>query len=113
MPPMKLSHFIEPVALAIDLVGAGIMLFGFGKSLWTYLKLEVQVAKSGGFFSQSKSLRQQLGVYLLLGFEFMIVSDVLKTMLEVEMELLIQLGLIVAIRTVIGFFLGQELKELD
>ncbi len=42
----------------------------------------------------------------------MIISDIINSVVHHEMNDLINLGTIVLIRTVIGYFLGIELKEL-
>ena len=55
----------------------------------------------------------ELGGYLLAALEFMIVSDILHTVITRELEDLLFLGLLVVIRTAISFFLGLELKEVE
>lgn len=56
-------------------------------------------------------LRQELGAYILLGLEFMIAGDIIHTVVRPNKEALILLGSIVAIRTVISFFLNKELAD--
>ena len=56
-------------------------------------------------------LRQELGAYILLGLEFMIAGDIIHTVVRPNKESLILLGSIVAIRTVISFFLNKELAD--
>lgn len=51
--------------------------------------------------------------YLLLGLEFLIASDILKTVLEPTMNELIILGGIVVVRTILSVFLNKEIKELE
>ena len=51
--------------------------------------------------------------YLLLGLEFLIASDILKTVLEPTLNELAILGGIVVLRTVLSVFLNKEIKELD
>ena len=53
------------------------------------------------------------GTYLLLGLEFLIASDILKTVLEPTLNELAILGGIVVLRTVLSVFLNKEIKELE
>ena len=57
-------------------------------------------------------IRCQLGTYLLLGLEFMIASDIIHSFISRSPDDLLFLGLIVVIRTAIGFFLGKEMEEV-
>ena len=52
----------------------------------------------------------QFGSYLLLGLEFMIAADIIYTIAKPNTEGLITLGSIVAIRTVISYFLNKEIE---
>ena len=60
-----------------------------------------------------RKLRAVFGTYLLLGLEFLIASDILKTVLEPTMNELIILGGIVVVRTILSVFLNKEIKELE
>ena len=60
-----------------------------------------------------RKLRAVFGTYLLLGLEFLIASDILKTVLEPTMNELIILGGIVVVRTILSVFLNKEIKELQ
>ncbi|MBR9825279.1 MAG: DUF1622 domain-containing protein [Alphaproteobacteria bacterium] len=46
-----------------------------------------------------------------MGIEFMIASDIIHTVISRELEDLIFVAALVAIRTAISFFLGKELAE--
>ena len=60
-----------------------------------------------------RRLRATFGTYLLLGLEFLIASDILKTVLEPTLNELAILGGIVVLRTVLSVFLNKEIKELE
>ena len=49
--------------------------------------------------------------YLLLGLEFSVAADIIETFLAPSNEALIQLGVLILIRTVIGYFVGRERAE--
>ncbi len=50
---------------------------------------------------------------IVLGLEFFIAADLIKSILEPTLNDLIILAVIVAIRTVVGYSLNAELKELS
>ena len=60
-----------------------------------------------------RRLRATFGTYLLLGLEFLIASDILKTVLEPTLNELAILGGVVVLRTVLSVFLNKEIKELE
>ena len=53
------------------------------------------------------------GSYGLLGLEFLIASDILKTVLEPTLNELAILGGIVVLRTILSVFLNREIKDLE
>jgi uncharacterized membrane protein len=50
---------------------------------------------------------------IVLGLEFFIAADLIKSILEPTLNDVIVLAVIVAIRTVVGYSLNSELKELS
>lgn len=59
------------------------------------------------------TLRHHLGYHILLGMEFLIVADVLRTIVHPELRELLALGIVVVIRTVISVTLNWELSRVD
>ena len=69
---------------------------------------------TGGYsITNIRKLRATFGTYLLLGLEFLIASDILKTVLEPTLNELALLGGIVVLRTILSVFLNKEIKELE
>lgn len=58
---------------------------------------------------ECQNVRLELGTYILLGIEFMIASEIIHTVISREIDDLIFVAALVAIRTAISFFLGKEL----
>jgi uncharacterized membrane protein len=56
-------------------------------------------------------VRLDLGRFLALGLEFQLAADILRTAITPSFTQLAQLAAIAAIRTVLNFFLGREIKE--
>jgi uncharacterized membrane protein len=106
-----LVHVLENIAVIIDLIGVAIILYGFVVSLIAFLGGEARRLRSGGSILACHKVRLELGTYILLGIEFMIASDIIHTVLSRELNDLIFVAALVAIRTAISFFLGRELAE--
>ncbi len=86
--------------------------------VWGVLMVAVEFLHSEFFFlrknrkqnNDKKNARCHLGAYILLGLEFMIAGDIMHTVLNPSKDSLMILGSIVAIGTVISYFLNKELK---
>lgn len=110
---MKTIQEIFTVATkVIDVIGVSILLFGFAKSLIVYLITEVKSDK-GMEMRRLQNLRCKLGIYILLSLDFLIASDIIQTITELSQKQLIELSVLILLRTVIGYFLGKEVNELE
>lgn len=58
-----------------------------------------------------RQLRQKLGSYLILGLEFFIAADIIRTITRPDWNDIGMLAAIIALRTVLSYFLGLELRE--
>jgi uncharacterized membrane protein len=59
-----------------------------------------------------RNLRLQLGSYILLSLEFIIISDIIQSAISRNLDDILSLGVIVIIRVALSFFLGRELNEV-
>ena len=104
-------HGLEMIAIGIDLIGMTIILYGFVISLVGFVVGEVRHFGREDSLHVHQQIRLKLGTYILLGIEFMIASDIVHTVISRNLEDLFFVAALVAIRTAISFFLGQELAE--
>lgn len=107
-------QFLNLLATIISVISLLIVTYG---ALIRHL-LHLQLMKLKRFTGKYTSinirrLRATFGTYLLLGLEFLIASDILKTVLEPTLNELAILGGIVVLRTVLSVFLNKEIKELE
>lgn len=100
----------ETLALVIDLIGIAIILYGFAIALVQFIGAELKRFLHRAGVPECQSVRLTLGMYILLGIEFMIASDIIHTVLSRELGDLVFVAALVAIRTAISFFLGRELE---
>ncbi len=59
------------------------------------------------------AIRREYSKKIVLALEFFIANDLVRTILEVSLNLVIVLAFIVGIRTVVGLSTNHELKELE
>ena len=100
------------ISFWITIVGAVVITWGVLSVVVEFLHAEYLVLTKKQPTQENESyLRHNLGKYILLGLEFMVAGDIIHTALRPSKEELIILGSIVAIRTVISYFLNKELKS--
>lgn len=105
-----LYTYLEPLVSILDFASVSIILWGFFVGFLRFIYIEF--FHRDGRFVQYEELRRSVGIYIILGLEFMIVADLVETIKGPRTyESFIYLGAIVVIRTVISFFLGREMKE--
>lgn len=105
---MKVLNIASQV---MGLVGAGVIVWGFVLVFTRFLRLEWIRIRGQRIGSRREALRHQLGSYLLLGLEILISADILRTITHPTLEDIGLLAGIVAIRTVISYFLDKEMAS--
>ena len=100
------------IAEIIDIIGVVILIFGFIKVLFNYVRTEFKdILRTHVRLLQQ--IRCELGIYLLLALDFLIASDIIHTIADLNQEQLIELSVMILLRTVIGYFLGKEVNEIE
>lgn len=108
-----IENILDYLVQVIELISTAILLTGFGKAVFGFLKTEWRNVLRPKDPNGLAHLRLQLGTYILLGLDFYIVSDIIHSMIRPELNELINLALIVILRTTIGFFLSKEIAEIE
>jgi len=103
-------NLINIISFALNIVGALIILWGVLISLVEFLKKEISRTEQS--VQLSESIRIKLGSYLVLGLEFFIAGDIVKTISTPTWQSLGMLGAIVVIRTILSYFLTKDLKKI-
>jgi uncharacterized membrane protein len=96
-------------AAAIGLLAILVILIGALRFTVDFARAEPSGAARIG---RIDGARMELGRYILAGLELFIVADIVETALSRHLSDLIFLGVLVAIRSVISFFLGREIAAL-
>lgn len=107
-----LTIVFEWVEYIADVVGISILIIGFLKGTYMFLRLEVDRLTGKKDYEEIFALRNILGSYIIISLDFLIVSDIIHSVVSPQFTELLNLGIIVLLRTAIGYFLGKELHEL-
>lgn len=104
---MVLETFIGIAEIVLGTFGALFIVYGAVIAIVELLARETRIR-----VLSYHDIRWVFTTRILIGLEFFVAADVLKTILEPTFQDLIILGSLVAIRTVVSYFLGKEVSEL-
>lgn len=97
---------VEAVAQLIDIAGVAVIVIGILYATWRYLD---RLRREGG--DVFRGYRQQIGRAILLGLEFLVAADIIRTVaVAPTFRGVGVLAVIVAIRTFLSFTLEVELE---
>ena len=102
---------LEIAAQVIDLIGIAILLIAAIRFVSHYAMFEYGRYRGMECVFHIREMRLQLGSYILLALEFMIVSDVIHSAMSRTLDDFLLLGILVVIRTALSFFLGLDVKD--
>ena len=108
-----IERSLEVVAFGVDLIGVAIILYGFAVGLASYVRAVLETGGTQARYRRYQVVRCRMGIHLVLGLEFLIVSDVLTSIVSRSLEDLASLGAIVVIRTVLAYFLDRDMAEVS
>ena len=98
----------EWIKLIVECTGVIIIAWGVLVSLWLYAG-KIFTTRGQKFIP----LRTSLAGYLILALEFQLAADIISTAIAPGWNEIGQLGAIAVIRTVLNYFLEQEVKTLE
>lgn len=102
------EHALEIIVLALEIVGIAAVVLGAVVSVGIYARDFFAKRPHDTIF---KALRANLGRSILLGLEFLVAADIIKTVaFELTLENVLLLGGIVLIRTFLSFALQVEIE---
>ena len=107
-----LHTFLNIIATIISVISLLIVAYGVFVGFIAFLRNEIKRFNGTYTVNNIRQLRADFGSYLLLGLEFLIASDILKTVVDPTLDELANLGGVVIVRTVLSVFLNKEIKEL-
>lgn len=99
------------VSMIIGIAGILIICWGVFLGFLDFVCIEFDRLRGTNISNRRYLLRHNLGSYLLVGLEFLISADVVRTIIKPTLMELAILGSIIAIRTAISFFLNTEMRH--
>ncbi len=100
------------IALAVELIAAIVIAYGAVEALVS-LFIPRKRYESENVFHKRRQIFLRFGVWLLLGLEFELAADIVRSAISPTWNDIGQLGAIAAIRTVLNFFLERDIREFD
>lgn len=104
------NKVVVVVSTAISALGGLIVVWGVIEAVASFLRSKVSRSDAKPMGS-SEAIRQRLGAYLLLGLEVFIAGDIISSVVSPSWDKVGLLAAIVAIRTVLSYFLKMEVKQ--
>ena len=101
------SDIVNYVALFFSIVGAILIVYGGLRAIFNVLKVELWKHSS-----DYNSIRIDFTSKIVLALEFFIAADLVRTIIRPDLNEVIVLAVIVAIRTVVGYSLDKEAKDI-
>ncbi len=102
------TELMDHIAQGFEVLGAAILVVGV---IWSFVLAVMAVRRSGWSAKAYLVLRQAFGGTLLLGLEILVAADLIRTIaVAPTLNNVLQLGLIVVIRTFLSFSLETEIE---
>jgi uncharacterized membrane protein len=106
-------EIVTAVSLGIGVIGVAVIVWGSIVSLIELCRVEIERLRGTSSFEKRNLVRQHYGFYLLMGLEYMIGADIVRTLVRPTLQELAVLGSMVAIRTVTSYFLNREMAQVS
>ncbi|MGX7204998.1 DUF1622 domain-containing protein [Enterococcus pingfangensis] len=106
-----IQQFFHSIVLLLNSLSIFIILVG---AIFSFIKLICEKEKDfASVLHKNKYIKAYLGSYILLSLEFLIVADIIESIINPTFQDIIKLALIVLIRTMISYFLNKEISEFS
>ena len=92
----------------VEACGAVVVMMGVGRAILRYVR---SFAAQGPL--HTASLRLQLGQSMVMGLEFQVAADILRTALRPTLNDMVLLAALIGVRTVLNYLLERELRGLS
>ena len=102
-----LSVAVRYAVPVVEACGALVILVGVGRAIFGYVCAFIGIRSDDVAF-----LRLQLGQSLVMGLEFQVAADILKTAISPTWNDILLLSALIGLRTVLNFFLEREIDSL-
>ena len=101
------QDIVTYVSLFFSVFGALLIIYGGLRAIFRIFKVEIWKTSSN-----YNSIRIDFTHKIVLALEFFIAADLIKSVIQPTLDEVIILAIIVAIRTVVGYSLDKEAKDI-
>ena len=108
---ISILPILNLISRFMGFVGVVVLVWGVLVAVKMLLCMEVEHLKGRKTQKNRNKLRIVLGFYLLLGLEFLVASDIIKTIATPSLKAVGILAAIVGVRTIISFTLNWEISN--
>ena len=105
-----ITQSVRVVYVILSILGAIVVIWGALEAFIGFLFLKGASVKKNPI-SENEVIRQRLGAHLLLGLEIFIAGDIISSVVSPTWQGVGILAAIVAIRTVLSYFLRMEVRH--
>ena len=106
-----LKVLVSYLALGAEIAAALVIGGAILRAITSYLRQ--LFSRSRQHYDSTESIRLKLGRVLTLGLEFTVASDILRTAVAPTRQDILNLGAIVLLRTLLNYFLEQEINQVE
>jgi uncharacterized membrane protein len=106
LPEATLRDMVDLMVRLIEACGAVVIMIG---AIVAIVKFVIALGRRD--INQFSSVRLSLARFLVLGLEFQLAADVLRTAISPSFEEIGKLAAIATIRTVLNYFLNREIAQ--
>ena len=107
------APYLNVVTTVLYLASVAILLWGFVLCMREFLTSHFRQMKRIERLRELADAKNHLGGYILLALEVLIVADIIDSIAKPTFEDILRLAAIVAIRTVISYFLNKEIRDSE
>jgi uncharacterized membrane protein len=102
------KEFASRIALGME--GVAVLLIAFG-GITSLIRLLLRRTSSGPAFHNRRRVFIEFGAWLILGLEFELAADIIRSAISPTWHDIGQLGAIAVIRTFLNYFLERDVRE--
>ena len=106
-----LKVLVGYLAVGVELAAALVIGGAVLRAIISYLRQ--LFSRSKQHYDSTEAIRLKLGRVLTLGLEFTVASDILRTAVAPTRQDILNLGAIVLLRTLLNYFLEQEINQVE
>lgn len=105
--------YLDMITTVLYLASVAILLWGVVLCVRDFLTSQFRQMGRTERMRKLAGAKNRLGGYILLALEVLIVADIIDSIAKPTFEDILRLAAIVAIRTVISYFLNKEIRDSE